>query len=55
MWKHDQEEQLHYLGRVPLLVLVVCRFDGAGDGGHTIQVLSGQRPSQYQKEDVGAW
>lgn len=44
--------QQHYLGWELLLALVVCSLDGVGDCGHTVQVLSGQRPSHYQEEDV---
>ena len=51
--KQDQEVLLHYLGWVLLPAWEVCCFGRVGDCGHTIPVLSGQRPSHHQEEDVG--
>ena len=52
--KQDQEVLLHYLGWVLLPAWEVCCFGRVGDCGHAIPVLSGQRPSHYQEEDVGS-
>ena len=52
--KQGQEVSFHYLGWVLLPAWEVCCFGRTGDCGHTSQVLSGQRPSPHQEEDVGS-